>query len=208
MTWFIGKLRQISPTLTSLSSPAWATKITSASGQAAIPDSAPPVRGGRTLGISRARAARSRRPARSSRRMPSCHRPGVQLPPSGKITRAPSRPRPRARRSIWSTKTLSPARRREMKTLGRRLATTSTPGSSCMAAFMTTRGRRSYTLSRWRTSRNESPGPAWRLSTMTGRASRAACSSGVSSGSSTSTWIPNVVVAVRYTRSRYHRMTA
>jgi len=95
-----------------------------------------------------------------------------------------------------------------MKTFGTRLATTSTPGSSCIAAFITTRGRRMYTLSSWRTSRNESPGPAWRLSTITGRASRAACSCAMSSGSSTSTRIPNVVVAVRYTRSRYHRMIA
>ena len=66
-----------------------------------------------------------------------------------------------------------------MNTLGSRLVTTSTPGSSCIVAFMTIRGRRPYTLSSWCTSRNESPGPAWRLSTMTGRASRAARSAGV-----------------------------
>jgi hypothetical protein len=35
MTWSIGKFRQTSPTLTMLSSPECATKITSASGQAA-----------------------------------------------------------------------------------------------------------------------------------------------------------------------------
>jgi len=110
--------------------------------EAAMADSAPPARGGSRLGMPRARAARSSRPRCSSRRMPRRQRPGVQLPPSGKITRAPSWSSPLASRSICSLKTPSPARRWAMKTLGRRLATTSRLGSSCIVAFMTTRGRR------------------------------------------------------------------
>ncbi len=95
-----------------------------------------------------------------------------------------------------------------MNTFGSRLAMTSRLGSYCSDAFMTTRGRRPYTVSSWWTSRNESPGPACLLSTMTGRASRAACSAGVSSGSSTVTRTRKVFVADRYSRPRNHLMTA
>ena len=88
MTWLIGKFRHTSPTLTMLSSPACATKITSASGQAAMPANAPLGRGGTRFGIFLAFAARSGRPACSRRRIPRRHRPGVQLAPSGKVTSA------------------------------------------------------------------------------------------------------------------------
>jgi hypothetical protein len=74
--------------------------------------------------------------------MPRRQRPGVQLPPSGKITSAPVWSSPRASRSIWSVKMLSPVWLPLMNTLGSRLPTTSRLGSSCSDAFMTTRGRR------------------------------------------------------------------
>ena len=53
-----------------LSSPACATKITSASGQAETAARAPPGRGGSKFGMSLARAAGSERPWCSSRRIP------------------------------------------------------------------------------------------------------------------------------------------
>ena len=142
MTWSTGNLRHTSPMLKMVSSPACATKTTSASGQAAMAASVPPGRGGSRLGISRARSARSRRPACSSRRMPRRQRPGVQLAPSGKMTSAPAGSRPRASRSICSVKMLSPVWLCRTNTLGSRLPSTSKLGSNCSAAFITTRGRR------------------------------------------------------------------
>ncbi len=141
--------------------------------------------------IPSARAARAAGCRAAAGRVSSCRPPGRS---PGR--RRWSRPRPAAR----SARRTRPRRScpPETNTLGSRLATTSTPGSSCIVAFMTTRGRRRYTVSRWCTSRNESPGPACLLSTMTGPASRAACSSSVSSGSSTSTRTPKADVAARY----------
>lgn len=80
-------------------------------------------------------------------------RSGVQLPPSGKMTRALRRPMPAARRLICSVCCLAPARAsvfavRCRNAFGRRLARMSTLGSSCSVAFMTTRGLRPHTLSR------------------------------------------------------------
>jgi len=190
MTWLIGKFRHTSLTLMMSSSPEWATKITSASGQAAIAASVPPGRGGSKFGISLAREARSGRPECSSRLIPCRHRPGVQLAPSGKMTSAPVRSSPLASCSICSVNRLSPTLLCSMNTLGNRFPSTSRLGSNCSAAFITTRGRRLYPVSSWWMSRNESPGPACRLSTMTGRISRAIRSAGVSSGSSTSTRSP------------------
>ncbi len=142
MTWSIGNFPQTSLTVMMLSSPACATKITSASGQAETAASAPPGRGGSKLGMSRARSARSGRPFCSSRRIPRRHRDGVQLPPSGKITSAPLASSPRASRSISRVKMLSPVSWALMNTFGSRFPTMSTLGSSCRLAFITTRGRR------------------------------------------------------------------
>jgi hypothetical protein len=51
MTWLMGNLPHTSLTVMMLSSPACATKITSASGQADTAASAPPGRGGSRFGI-------------------------------------------------------------------------------------------------------------------------------------------------------------
>ena len=191
------RLCQTSRTLTSLSRPVWATKITSAAGQAPIAAKAPPVRGGSRLGIAAARSASSAWPARRSRSMPRRQRSGVQFPPSGNSSSASRPPRPAASRLIcliWSAWGLPPrpgaalgrGGRRCRNALGTRLATMSRLGSSWSVAFMTTRGRRSQTVSRWCTSSSESPGPACRLSTMSGRSS----ASTASGGAATSTLSP------------------
>ena len=107
----VRRLCHTSRTLTSLSSPVWATKITSADGQASMAAKAPPARGGSRLGIAAARSARSAWPPRRRRAMPRRQRCGVQFPPSGNSSSASRPPRPTASRLIcliWSAWGLPP----------------------------------------------------------------------------------------------------
>jgi hypothetical protein len=198
------RLCQTSRTLTSRSRPVWATKITSAVGQAPMAAKAPPVRGGSRLGIAAARSARSAWPPRRRRSMPRRQRSGVQFPPSGNSSSASRPPRPTASRLICLICSLRclppdlavpwvPGWRWRRNAFGTRLATMSRLGSSCSVAFMTTRGRRSQTVSRWCTSSSESPGPACRLSTMSGRSP----ASSASGGAVTSTLSPQARRACR-----------
>ena len=72
---------------------------------------------------------------------------GVQLPPSGKMASALPPSRLDREPADLVDVMQSPAARRR-NALGTRLARMSMLGSSCSVAFMTTRGRRSHTLSR------------------------------------------------------------
>ena len=138
----MGRARQTSPTVMTCSRPVWATKITSAVGAASIAARAPPGLGGSRCSMALALAASSARRRSSSIRMARSRRRGVKLPPSGKITRAPVGPSPAASRSISLMTRLPAPRRAGTKALGRRLMTTSRPGSNWRAAFITIRGLR------------------------------------------------------------------
>ena len=163
----IGSSRHTSATVSRWSTPVCATSITSASGAESSAASTPPGRGGSTLCIASALRANRCSPSACSRTIARFHRRGVKLAPSGKMTNA-SLPSSRAAR-VPMRSSVSVRSSRPMKVLGSRFSSTSIAGSHCRDSLSTMRGSRSYQLMSAWASRNESPGPACRHSTSSGR---------------------------------------
>ena len=102
--------------------------------------------------------------------MARSRRPGVKLPPSGKITNASSSSRPVARcADLLARSTRRPSGAGAMNRFGSRLSSTSIAGSHCRLSLSTIRGSRSNQLTSAWIRMNESPGPACRQSTSSGR---------------------------------------
>ena len=76
--------------------------------------------------------------------MARSRRPGVKLPPSGKITKASLASSPVARSAIWSSIPSPAAGLGEMKRAGMRCSATSMAGSHTRVFLRTTRGSRWY----------------------------------------------------------------